>query len=97
MICSCSVTDCVCEVLAAGLVCGESRSWKLYHRRPRCQCIGNTTVVQYRVLYVVAAWKQEGPGFDSDLGVSFVKLHVLPIWVLLTYAGRPQSKNMRGG
>lgn len=46
---------------------------------------------------MVAAWKHEGPGFDSDLGVSFVKLHVLPIWVLLTYAGRPQSKNMRGG
>lgn len=59
--------------------------------------MGNTTVVQHRVLYVIAAWKHEGPGFDSDLGVSFVKLHVLPIWVLLTYAGRPQSKNMRGG
>lgn len=46
---------------------------------------------------MIAAWKHEGPGFDSDLGVSFVKLHVLPIWVLLTSAGRPQSKNMRGG
>lgn len=37
--------------------------------------------------HAIAAWKHEGPGFDSDLGVSFVKLHVLPVWVLLTYPG----------